>query len=114
MARRVDAFINMDTPTIGLDIQSCASIDPANTTTAEITANAGISMDPFNLFIHAGIPVLGSFDMVLESDLSATANIDSAHRFQLTDNLLHLRAESLPAHNSSVTSPSSRTSSPAP
>lgn len=92
-ARRVDAFVNMDAPKVGLDAQGFRSIDPADGTRAEISANAGVSLDPFNLFIHAGIPVLGSFDMVLLSELKATANIDRAERFQLTDNLLHLRAK---------------------
>lgn len=68
-ARLLEAVIRTDGTKNGVEIRSSGNIDGSGT--GPFLAGAQVSVDPLNVFVHAGIPLLGSADVVLISSLDA-------------------------------------------
>lgn len=72
-ARLLEAVVRTDGAKNGVQVRAREHID--GTGTAEFLAGAQIAVDPLNMFIHAGIPLLASFDFVLMSDIDAAFSL---------------------------------------
>lgn len=87
-ARLLEAVVRQDSMKNGIQVKGYRDINggPGE----EYTARAGVFVNPLNVFFHAGIPVLGSVDFALVSNLLAGVLIENTSDFSLRQNLLHL------------------------
>lgn len=81
-ARLLEAVIRTDGTKNGVEIRGFSVIDNdtnddgiIDATPSPFLAGAQLEVDPINLFVHAGIPLLASLDFILLSDLDAAASV---------------------------------------
>jgi hypothetical protein len=93
--RLVEAVVNTAGDTkLGAEIRTFADIE--GTTTAKFASENGelginpfatggihIDIDPFNMFVHAGVPILAGFDLLLLSEANVDLEIAPTNRFLL-------------------------------
>jgi len=72
-ARRIEAAIRTDGAKNGVEVRGFSTV--GGDTPAKFLAGAQLSVDPINIFLHAGIPFLGSLDFVMLSDLDAAVSL---------------------------------------
>ncbi|CAN5741953.1 hypothetical protein BH20ACT2_BH20ACT2_10730 [soil metagenome] len=90
-ARRVEAVINQQGKTRqGMEVRAFDAVDGGGPTTA--TVEAELVVDPLDVFIRGGVPLVGGFHFILDSDLNARVSLAETERFRLRHNLLHLDA----------------------
>jgi hypothetical protein len=90
-ARLVEAVVNTMGIKNGVQLKSWSDVDGAEHTPRPITLNADVLVSPINVFLHAGIPIIGSLDFILVSDLKAGLHLQQVTDFQLRQNIIHLR-----------------------
>ena len=96
-ARRVDAVVNTRDGKQGVEVAGYDSPDIGADNRGDfegLTAQARIDIDPINVFIHAGIPIIGGADFILLSDFQAGVGFENVHNLQLRHNILHVNARS--------------------
>ncbi|MGH9284209.1 MAG: hypothetical protein ACRD0M_00840, partial [Acidimicrobiales bacterium] len=91
-ARLLEAVVNTGGTKNGVQVKGWSTVNGG--AAAPITARADVLVSPINVFLHAGIPIIGSFDFILLSDLAAGIRIENSSDFQLRQNLLHVTGES--------------------
>ncbi|HET7488736.1 MAG TPA: hypothetical protein VFJ85_12465 [Acidimicrobiales bacterium] len=80
-ARLIEAAIRTAGAENGVEMRGYDSIDAGNPNDsipdnpAAFLAGAQLSIDPINIFVHAGIPLLGSLDFIMQSNLKAAASL---------------------------------------
>ena len=80
-ARLIEAAIRTAGAKNGVEVRGYRDIDdgnPADAITddpAAFLAGVQLSVDPINVFVHAGIPFLGSLDFIMLSDLDAAVSL---------------------------------------
>jgi hypothetical protein len=89
-ARLIEAVVRKDGIKNGAEIIGWANVDGSGGQ-REFKAAVDVLVQPLNIFLHAGIPIIGSFDFVLLSDLRAGLSVETSH-FTLRQNLLHINA----------------------
>lgn len=72
-ARLVEAAVSTSGAKNGVQVRAKENID--GTGQAALLAGAQVVVDPLNIFVHAGIPLLASFDFTLLSNLDAAFSI---------------------------------------
>lgn len=90
-ARLVEALVNTMGIKNGVQLKSWSDVDGTDHTPRPITLNADVLVSPINVFLHAGIPIIGSLDFILISDLKAGLHLQQVTDFQLRQNIIHLR-----------------------
>jgi hypothetical protein len=110
--RLLEAVLNTIDGKLGVELRSFADID--GTSSAKISADSAVpgllpialdpsstlkaglhvDIDPFNLFIHAGVPVLAGFDLMIISQLNVDLDLAPTDRFVLRNNTTVLKAAS--------------------
>ncbi|MGI8685069.1 MAG: hypothetical protein ACR2MO_08295 [Acidimicrobiales bacterium] len=94
-ARRVEATVRQGGATKqGMEVKAFTGVRDANGggTLTPITAKAFLDINPINVYMRAGIPLLGGADFVLESQLHAAVGLEQVKRFTLRHNTLHVKA----------------------
>ncbi|MGH2726751.1 MAG: hypothetical protein ACRDKS_07215, partial [Actinomycetota bacterium] len=91
-ARLLEAAIRTGGIKNGLQVKGWTDVDGGDPT--PFTARGDVLVQPINVFLHAGIPVIGSLDFVLLSDLAAGVRIENTADFTLRQNILHMTASS--------------------
>lgn len=90
-ARRVEAVVRQAGATKqGMEVKAYSGVrdgDPA-----AITAKAFLDINPINVFMHAGVPLLGGADFTLRSQLHAAVGLEQVKEFTLRHNTLHVKA----------------------
>ena len=82
-ARLLEAVIRTDGTKNGVEVRGFSVIDNDvdndgvidQNIASPFLAGAQLDVDPINLFVHAGIPLLASLDFILLSDLDAAASV---------------------------------------
>src|SRR5690606_2553804 len=71
-ARLIEAAIRTDGAKNGLEVRGYRDVNGGEGDgDGRFLAGAQLSVDPINIFLHAGIPFLGSLDFIMLSDLDA-------------------------------------------
>lgn len=86
----------------GLQIQAFDNVAGTGGPSAALTANASLTISPINVFFHAGIPVLGSADFVLLSELNAGVSLDEIQDFAVRHKTLHIVADNVSSKPSGI------------
>jgi hypothetical protein len=90
-ARLVEAVVNnTGSLTQGVQVKSLDSIRGGSA--APVTVRAMLDVDPINVFLHAGLPLIGGADFILRSQLQAGITLNRITDFELRHNTLHVRA----------------------
>jgi hypothetical protein len=90
-ARKVEAVVRQGGATTqGVEVKSFTSIN--GDTPTPIKVKALLDVNPINVFLHAGLPLIGGADFVLLSQLQAAVTLDTQH-FTLRHNTLHVEAD---------------------
>ena len=101
-ARRVEAVVNQKGATSqGVEIKSFDEVDGGSAT--PVLVKALLDVNPINVFLHAGLPLIGGADFVLMSQLQAGLTLNTEH-FTLRHNTLHVEASNR-GPNKSVVGP---------
>ncbi len=103
-ARLLEAVVRKDGIKNGAQIVGWDTVQGGGNT-VNFKAAVDVLVQPINIFLHAGIPIIGSFDFVLLSDLRAGLSVQTSD-FVLRQNLLHINASAIgPVGGSDLFSP---------
>jgi hypothetical protein len=94
-ARLVQAVINQVGSTEqGMEVAGFQGLTDTSAA-APITADGFVDINPLNIYIDAGIPLLAGADVALQSEIQATFGINDSTDFYVRENLLHIETASL-------------------
>jgi hypothetical protein len=93
-ARLVQAVIDQVGSTKqGMEVAGFSGLTDSSSP-APVTADGFVDINPLNIYIDAGIPLLAGADLALQSEIQATFGINDSTDFYVRENLLHIETAS--------------------